>query len=57
MSTEFMLNPAFCRLNTAIALTAAVLAITTLAGPLDKALVASDAKWVVHLDIEAFRAS
>ena len=57
MSTNFMLNPAFCRQNTAIALAAAFLAITTLAGPLDKALVASDAKWVVHLDIEAFRAS
>jgi hypothetical protein len=57
MSTKFMLNPAFCRQNTVIALTAAFLAISTLAGPLDKALVASDAKWVVHLDIEAFRAS
>ena len=52
-----MLNPAFCRQNTAIALGAVFLALTTLAGPLDKALVASDAKWVVHLDIEAFRAS
>ena len=31
--------------------------VTSLSGPFDKGLVARDAKWVVHLDLEAFRAS
>jgi hypothetical protein len=52
-----MLKRAFCRPVISAVLSAAFLAITVFAGPFDKALVASDAKWVVHLDIEAFRAS
>ena len=52
-----MLKRAFCRPIIFLAITVSLLVITTLAGPFDKALVASDAKWVVHLDLEAFRAS
>jgi hypothetical protein len=35
----------------------AATAFTTFAGPLDQSKVAADAKWVVHLDFDAFRKS
>ena len=34
---------------------AAVLSVSSFAAPLDQAKVAADAKWVLHLDLEAFR--
>ena len=57
MSTKIMLKRAFCRPIIPSAVTVCFLAVTALAGPFDKACVASDAKWVIHLDVEAFRAS
>src|SRR5690606_41332312 len=57
MSIKIMPKRPFSGPVTAFAVTLCSLAMTTIAGPFDKALVASDAKWVVHLDVEAFRAS
>src|SRR3954469_13304252 len=34
-----------------------VAAISAFAGPLDKSKISADAKWLLHLDVEAFRRS